>query len=179
MIAGMPATMSQGNETTAGRQSAARRATVAKVEKDIHVNVPVGRAYEIWTNFEAFPNFMHNVEAIDQDGTKLHWIAKVRGRREEWDAEITDQTENRSVAWRSTSGVENHGSVRFVEHEGGTHVFVTIEYERNPLEAVGDTLTHAVAGEVQQDLENFKKFAELGEPVIGQRREDLEKGKHA
>ncbi|MDP9364189.1 MAG: SRPBCC family protein [Chloroflexota bacterium] len=152
---------------------------MAKVEKDIHVNVPVSRAYEIWTNFEGFPNFMHNVVSIDQDGTKLHWIANVRGRREEWDAEITDQTQDASVAWRSTAGVENHGSVRFAPHEGGTHVFVTIEYARNPLEAVSDTLTHAVSREVEQDLENFKKFAELGEPVIGQRREDLEKGKQA
>ena len=38
---------------------------MAKVEKDIHVNVPISRAYEIWTNFEAFPNFMRNVTAID------------------------------------------------------------------------------------------------------------------
>lgn len=120
---------------------------------------------------------MRNIEAVDQDGTKLHWIAKVRDKREEWDAEITDQTPDRSVAWRSTAGVHNSGSVKFAPHEGGTHVYVTVEYERNPLEAVGDTLTHAVARDIEQDLENFKRFAELGEPVIGQRGEDLDKGK--
>ena len=152
---------------------------MAKVEKDIHVDVPVERAYEIWTNFEAFPNFMHNVEAVDRAGKMLHWVANVRGKREEWDAEITDLTPNSSVAWRSTSGVPNSGSVKFAPHEDGTHVYVTIEYERNPLEAVGDTLTQAVAHEVEQDLENFKKFAELGEPIIGQRGEDLDKGKRA
>ena len=146
---------------------------MAKVEKDIHVNVPIARAYEIWTNFEAFPNFMQNVTAIDQDGTKLHWIANVRGKREEWDAEITEQTENQLVAWKSTSGVENSGQVTFRPHENGTHVYVTIEYHRNPLEAVGDTLTHAVASEVEEDLKNFKTFAELGEPVIGRRKENL------
>lgn len=117
---------------------------------------------------------MHSIEAVDQDGTKLHWIAKVRGKREGWDAEITDQTPDRSVAWRSTAGAHTSGSVKFAPHEGGTHVYVTIEVERNPLEAVGDTLTHAVAHDIEQDLENFKRFAELGEPVIDQRGEDLD-----
>ncbi|MDP9355172.1 MAG: SRPBCC family protein [Chloroflexota bacterium] len=146
---------------------------MAKVEKDIHVNVPVSRAYEIWTNFEAFPNFMQNVTAIDQAERQLHWIANIRGKREEWDAQITEMTPNQSVSWRSTSGTPNSGTVRFEPHEGGTHVFVTIEYERNPLEAVGDTLTQAVAREVQQDLDNFKYFAEMGEPVVGRREENL------
>ena len=152
-------------------------ASVAKVEKDVHVDVPVARAYEIWSTFEAFPAFMRNIESIDQDGSKLHWVATVRGKREEWDAEITEQTPNQVVAWRSTSGVENHGAVRFEEHEGGTHVYVTIEYHRNSLEAVGDTLTHAVASEVQQNLDDFKTYAEMGEPVIGRRTEDLDQGK--
>ena len=150
---------------------------MAKVEEDIHVDVPVARAYEIWSNFEASPAFMRDIESIDQDGTKLHWVAKVRGKREEWDAEITQQTPNQAIAWRSTSGVGNHGTVRLEEHGGGTHVYVTIEYERSPLEAVGDTLTHAVASEVQQNLDDFKTFAELGEPIIGRRTEDLEAGR--
>ena len=148
---------------------------MAKVEKDIHVNVPVARAYEIWTNFEAFPAFMRDIESIDQDGTKLHWVANVRGKREEWDAEITEQIPNQVVAWRSTSGVDNHGRVRFEEHGSGTHVYATIEYERGPLEAIGDTLTHAVANEVQKNLDDFKTYAEFGEPVIGRRTEDLDK----
>jgi uncharacterized membrane protein len=147
---------------------------VAKVEKDVHVNAPVARSYEIWTNFEAFPNFMKNVRSITQDGTKLHWVADVRGRREEWDAEITEQVPNELVSWKSTSGVQNNGSVRFKEHEGNSsHVYVTIEYERGPLEAVGDSLLHVVAKEVQEDLDNFKAYAELGEPVIGRRKENL------
>ena len=82
-------------------------------------------------------------------------------------------TLNQSVSWRATSGTPNSGTVRFEPHEGGTHVFVTIEYELNPVEAVGDALTHAAVREVQQDLENFTYVAEMGEPVVGRRAENL------
>ncbi|CAA9580386.1 MAG: hypothetical protein AVDCRST_MAG49-4693 [uncultured Thermomicrobiales bacterium] len=146
---------------------------MAKVEKDTLIQVPVTRAYEIWTNFPAFPNFMKNVRSVDQDGKALHWIADVRGRREEWDAEITEQVADRLVSWKSTSGVQNNGTVRFEPEGEATRVHVTIEYERSPLEAVGDTLLHVVAREVTEDLDNFKRYAEMGEPVIGRRAETL------
>jgi len=146
---------------------------VAKVEKDTLVKVPVSRAYEVWTNFEAFPNFMENVRSITQDGNTLHWVADIRGRREEWDAEITEQTPDRQVSWRSTSGVQNNGTVRFEPEGEGTRVHVAIEYERGPLEAVGDTLTQAVSREVERDLDNFKTYVEMDQPVIGRRAENL------
>ena len=53
-------------------------------------------AYNQWTQFEEFPQFMENVESVTQlDDTHLRWIAEIGGKREEWKAEITHQLRTR------------------------------------------------------------------------------------
>jgi uncharacterized membrane protein len=37
-----------------------------KVEKSVLVNVPVNTAYNQWTQFEDFPQFMEGVESVKQ-----------------------------------------------------------------------------------------------------------------
>ena len=52
---------------------------MAKIEKSIDVNVPVREAYNQWTQFETFPQFMDGVESVRQQGdTNLHWVATDR-----------------------------------------------------------------------------------------------------
>src|SRR6266436_1114460 len=107
---------------------------MATVEKKIEVEVPVGTAYNQWTQFEEFPRFMEGVEAVAQvRDDLLRWRANVLGRVLEWDAEI---------AWHSTTGVRNRGAVSFHPLSPfETRVVLMIEYE--PLgftEALGDAL---------------------------------------
>jgi uncharacterized membrane protein len=57
---------------------------MASVEKSIEVDVPVSTAYDQWTQFEEFPQFMDGVEAVTQvDDTHLHWVAEIGGKRHE------------------------------------------------------------------------------------------------
>src|SRR5688500_13289215 len=99
---------------------------MAFTEKSIEVNVPVRTAYNQWTQFEEFPRFMEGVEKVKQlDDKRLHWHAKVAGKAEQWDATITDQTPDRTVAWRSTTGTPNGGQVTF-ESLGGDRTKVTV-----------------------------------------------------
>ena len=52
------------------------------VEETIEVNVPIGTAYNQWTQFEDFPRFMENVEEVKQlDDRRLHWVAEFGGER--------------------------------------------------------------------------------------------------
>jgi len=61
----------------------------------IDANVPVRTAYTQWTQFEDFPHFMEGVKAVQKLGARrFHW-------KEEWDAEITEQTPDQRIAWRS------------------------------------------------------------------------------
>ena len=87
---------------------------MATVEKSIEVNVPIRKAYDQWTQFESFPQFMEGVKEVRQlDDTHLHWRAEIGGKEVEWDAEIGEQEPDRIVAWRSTSGRQNDGMVHF------------------------------------------------------------------
>src|SRR6185369_16003143 len=75
------------------------RNLMASIQKPIDVDVPVRTAYNQWTQFEEFPQFMEGVEEVRQlDDRRLHWRAKVAGKTEEWDAVITEQIPDERVA---------------------------------------------------------------------------------
>lgn len=135
---------------------------MARVEKEIEVNVPVRTAYNQWTQFEDFPHFMEGVEEVHQlDDRRLHWRARVGGRDEEWEAEIVDQVPDRRIAWRATTGAENAGAVLF-EPVGDSRTKVTLRLKYEPAgvtEKVGDLLG-LVSNRVEGDLERFKNFIE-------------------
>src|SRR5579884_3064196 len=116
---------------------------MASVTKSIDVNVPVRAAYDQWTQFESFPEFMEGVKQVQQlDDTHLHWVADVNGKTEEWNAEVTEQIPDERVAWKSTSGQPNGGVVTF--HRLGddeTRVTVQLDWEPSGLtENVGAAL---------------------------------------
>ena len=65
---------------------------MATIEQSLDVEVPIETAYNQWTQFEEFPQFMDGVEEVRQlDDRRLHWVADFGGSRHEWDAEITEQ----------------------------------------------------------------------------------------
>ena len=132
------------------------------VTKTIDVNVPVGTAYNQWTQFEEFPRFMEGVEEVRQlDDKRLHWRAKIAGKEEEWDAEITEQTPDQRIAWRSTTGATNNGAVTFRPIDD-QHSMVSLELEYEPtglVETVGDKVG-LVGKRVEGDLQRFKEFIE-------------------
>ena len=66
---------------------------MARIEKDTVVDVPISTAYDQWTQFESFPEFMEGIkEVIQLDEKRLRWRAEIAGKDEEWEAEITDQS---------------------------------------------------------------------------------------
>jgi uncharacterized membrane protein len=132
------------------------------VEDSIEVDVPVRTAYNQFTQFEEFPRFMKGVEEVRQlDDTHLQWRARIAGKEESWQSEITFQVPDRRIAWRSTSGPENSGVVTF-ESIGENRTRVTLRMSYRPpglLEKVGDALG-AVKLELSGNLQNFKQFIE-------------------
>jgi uncharacterized membrane protein len=132
------------------------------IEKSIKVHVPVRTAYNQWTQFEEFPQFMEGVQEVRQlDDTHLHWVAQIAGKHKEWDAEITEQTPDQRIAWRSVGGTGNSGVVEFRPAGAeDTEVFVRMEYQpEGAIEKIGDAL-HAPDRRVQGDLDRFKEFVE-------------------
>ena len=135
---------------------------MSTIERSVEVDVPVRVAYNQWTQFEEFPRFMEGVERVQQlDDRRLHWVAEVAGKRNEWDAEIAEQRPDERVAWHSTTGATNAGVVTFHRlSDDRTKVMLQMEYEpEGALEKTGDALG-MVERRAQGDLERFKEFIE-------------------
>lgn len=133
-----------------------------KVDKSILVNVPISIAYNQWTQFEDFPQFMSGVKSVTQtDETHTNWVVEIAGVRRQWDATILEQVPDKKVSWAATEGATNAGSVSFEDVGGGqTQVHLELEYEPEGLvEKIGDKL-NVIENKAEGDLERFKAFIE-------------------
>jgi len=145
------------------------------ITQSIDVDVPVTTAYNQWTQFESFPQFMEGVEEIRQlDATHNHWVVKVGGATREFDATVTEQHADERVAWKSDSGPRHAGVVTF--HKlSDTSSRVTAQMDVDPegfLEKVGE-MAGVVEGRVKGDLQRFKEFIESRGTATGSWRGDV------
>jgi uncharacterized membrane protein len=151
---------------------------MSKISKSIEVDVPVSTAYNQWTQFETFPQFMEGIEEVRQlDDNSLEWKAEIAGVERSWTAEIVDQKPDRRVSWRSTSGAQNDGAVTF-EPLGDNRTRVTVELDVEPegvIENLGDALG-ILDRRVQGDLERFKEFIESRGQETGAWRGEVQQG---
>jgi uncharacterized membrane protein len=135
---------------------------VSNITESIEVGVPVRTAYDQWTQFEEFPQFMEGVESVRQlDDATLHWKADIGGKAKEWTARITEQLPDKRIAWTSTEGAKNAGVVTFHRLSDDTcRVTLQIDYQpEGVIENVGDMLG-LVKRRATGDLERFKEFVE-------------------
>jgi uncharacterized membrane protein len=135
---------------------------MSTITKSVDVAVPVSTAYNQWTQFESFPQFMDGVQEIRQtDDTHTHWIAKVGGVTREFDATITEQHPDERVAWKSDNGPTHAGVITFHRLDDAT-TRVTAQMDIDPegfVEQVGDKLG-LLDHRVSADLKRFKEFIE-------------------
>ncbi len=132
------------------------------IEQSIDVNVPVSTAYNQWTQFESFPEFMGGVERVQQlTDTLTHWKTSVGGVEREFDAEITEQIPEERVAWRSIDGKTHAGVVTFHRISADTtRVMVQIDWETESLTEKAGAMVGADDMQVKKDLGKFKEFIE-------------------
>lgn len=144
-------------------------------EKAVDVNVPITTAYNQWTQFEEFPQFMKDVTEVRQiDDRHLHWTVDIAGVQREFDAEITEQHPDERIAWRATGDVEQGGVVTFHKLDDAT-TRVTLQLEMEPqgvAENVADK-TGAVSKAAERDMKQFKEFIESRGAATGAWRGDV------
>ncbi|MDW8804396.1 SRPBCC family protein [Streptomyces scabiei] len=146
---------------------------MTRIEESVEVHVPVRTAYNQWTQFETFPEFMSGVERIEQrSDTVTHWVTKVDGVRREFDAEITEQIPDERVAWTTVGGETRQAGVVTFHHlsEERTKVMLQMDFEpTGAAEKVADKLG-VVKRQTKGDLERFKTFIEKRGRESGQWR---------
>jgi uncharacterized membrane protein len=153
---------------------------MARVDKTIEVSVPIGTAYNQWTQFEEFPRFMEGVQYVHQvEGERLFWIAEVGGELKEWFAHITEQVPDQVISWESESGTVNSGTVTFRPlAEDRTQIELHMEYDPEDFkEKLGGALGF-VSRRVEADLQRFKDFIEERGMETGAWRGEIMYGEH-
>ncbi len=158
----------------AGAEGARTERGNVPVNKSIVINAPPEEVYSYWRDFENLPMFMRYLESVKVTGEgRSHWVAKAPGGSVEWDAEVTEDTPNRSISWRSLEGseVETSGTVRFEPAVGGRGTVVHVELDYSPPGGALGALFAKLFGEdpdgrMQTDLRRFKQIIELGEIVV-------------
>ncbi|WP_233157927.1 SRPBCC family protein [Actinokineospora bangkokensis] len=136
------------------------------------IRKPATEVYAFWRDLENLPTFMAHLEEVRTTGDRTsHWSASAPfGKSVEWDAEITGETADERIEWRSTgdAAVPNQGAVRFVPAPDGvsTEVHVALAYEI-PGGAVGKAVAKYFGEEPHQqlddDLRRLKQVLETGE----------------
>ena len=148
------------------------RSTGVHIQAAFTINKPVAEVFRYWRDVENLPNFMHHLDSVRKlDDRRSEW--KLRGPMNTsftWQAEITDEAENRYIVWRSMPGslVESSSSVEFREAPGGrgTELIVAMHYAK-----IGDYIGKTVAEllgtaperMLREELRHFKQLLEAGE----------------
>ena len=159
--------------------SVAAGSSPTSITEEIEVDAPLSSVYNQWTQFEEFPEFMEGVETVEQlDDTRLRWVAKVAGKRAEWEAKILHQDPDRRIGWQSTDGKETTGIVTF-ESAGDerTRIRLAMTYTtEGPLERAGSAVG-IDNRRVRGDLQRFKELIERRGAESGAWRGEIKAGK--
>jgi len=131
------------------------------------VQQPRDVVYRHWRDMDQLPQVMRHIRSIEVDGNRSRWTAYTElGQRLQWDAQITHDTPNERLAWRSVPGsqVETKGEIRFRPHvSGGTEIDIDLYYRLpgGPIARLLATLLDGLSERLlYHDLEQFKVYIE-------------------
>lgn len=157
-----------------------------EAERAFTIMRPRQELYRFWRDLENLPQFMEHLESVTVMGDgRSHWVTKAPvGRPLSWDAEVTEDVEDRVIAWRSLpdSTVENSGQVHFSDAPDGrgTMVRARILYSApggKTAENLARFFGESASQQLRDDLRRFKQVMEAGETPTtegqphGQRKE--------
>jgi uncharacterized membrane protein len=148
------------------------------VQQAIDVAVPIESAYNQWTQFEDWPEFMHRVTRVTQeDDCTVSFATKIWGKAKEFEAKIETQRPDQRIKWRVSQGITHSGVVTFHELAPRlTRIEVTLDIEPGSLiEKAARGMRH-VKRAVRADLHRFKAFIEMQELETGAWRGVIEDG---
>ncbi len=135
------------------------------IQQAVDVAVPIEEAYDQWTRFEDWPEFMHRVDSVQQvDDSTVHISTKVWGVTKEFEAEIVEQRPDERIEWHSEEGLMHSGVVTFHRLAPRlTRIEVTLDVKPDSLvEKAGRGMRFAKRA-VRGDLHRFKAYVEMEE----------------
>jgi len=148
------------------------------VQQSVDVAVPIETAYNQWTQYEDWPQFMHRVIRVTQeDEVTVSFATKIWGKTKEFVAKIETQRPDERVKWRVSRGISHTGVVTFHELAPRlTRIEVTLDVDPGSLlEKAARGMRH-IKRAVRADLARYKAFIEVQELETGAWRGVIEDG---
>jgi uncharacterized membrane protein len=149
------------------------------VQQSIDVAVPIQTAYNQWTQYEEWPQFMHRVTRVSQeDPAKVSFATKIWGKTKEFEAKIVTARPDEKIKWEVTEGMNHTGWITFHEIAPQlTRLELSLDVEPGGLlEKAARGLRH-VKRAARGDLHRFKAYIEALEEETGAWRGTIEDGK--
>ena len=148
------------------------------VQQSVDVAVPLETAYNQWTQFEDWPEFMHRVtRATQDDDCSVNFATKIWGKTKEFTADIETQRPDERIKWRVSQGITHTGVVTFHELAPRlTRIELSMDVDPGSLiEKAARGMRH-VKRAARADLHRFKAFIEMQEQETGAWRGVIEDG---
>ena len=139
------------------------------VQQAVDVGVPLETAYNQFTQFEDWPEFMHRVTRVTQDDDcTISFATKIWGKTKEFTATIETERPDERIKWKVSEGITHAGVVTFHELAPNlTRIEVTLDVDPGSLiEKAARGMRH-VKRAVRADLHRFKAFIEMQERETG------------
>jgi len=150
----------------AGADALLERAHRMPIQQSIDVAVPAAVAWEQWMEFTYFPEGSRRVSDVERDGDTLEGQLDGLTSRD-WQADIIDERECESFAWRSTKGSDSAGLVTFHElAERLTRIELNLDLRPTDLADAAALTLRLADHRVGSELRRFKAHAELLSPDI-------------
>jgi len=146
--------------------------------RTVTINRPRAELYAFWRDFSNLPRFMHNVEAVREEGDLTVWtIRGPAGSRLTLRTRIVADREGEEIAWRSVEGseIDTTGKVMFRDAPGGrgTEVEAVVAYVP-PAGEVGRLVAKIFQREPRvqgrREMKRFKMLMETGEVATSANR---------
>ncbi|KYK32325.1 MAG: SRPBCC family protein [Theionarchaea archaeon] len=137
---------------------------MARIEKTIEIKAPVEKVYACCADVEGYTKFMETAKEIKMTGeNKAHWKMEMVGRAMEFDTEMTENIENKKIAWKSAGDMASTGSWRLEPTAEGTTVEYVMDYEMPGIMGkIFDKLkvSKEVEKNMETSLQKMKEFLE-------------------
>lgn len=135
------------------------------------INCKPEDAYRFWRDIENLPRFMNRIQDVTKIGEQTwRWTALgPMGQQIRWDAEVTDDRQNESIAWQSLPGsdVQVDGRVEFREAPAGRGTLVTARIQYGPAPGMraipAKFLRKSANFAMRQDMRRLEALIESGE----------------
>lgn len=144
----------------------AGRARHLPVQACVDVAVPVHVAYDEWMKLDFLPEGAHRVEEIERGGNgRLTGRVQSPIRSRKWEAEVRDERDCESFAWRSVKGSDCAGLITFHSlSERLTRLELQLDIvPLRPLESV-ELALHVADVHARSELRRFKGRLEVISP---------------